>query len=111
MIELLFVRSITCFIGLKKNLSDAIHNYWRNIDKEILFCFIALFILGLFFSFSSTSTLAGERLNKDYYFFFTKHFIFSISSLLLMIFISNIDLKIFNNLIIGNKNQQLKICH
>ena len=47
-------------------------NYWRNIDKKIFICFIVLFLLGLFFSFSSTSSLAGERLNKDYYFFFLK---------------------------------------
>ena len=51
-------------------------NYWRNIDKKIFFSFIVLFFLGLFFSFSSTSSLAGERLNKDYYFFFSKHLIF-----------------------------------
>ena len=44
-------------------------NYWRNVEKKIFFCFITLFFLGLFFSFSSTSSLAGERLNKDYYFF------------------------------------------
>ena len=45
-------------------------DYWRNIDKRIFFCFVILFFLGLFFSFSSTSSLAGERLNKDYFFFF-----------------------------------------
>ena len=45
-------------------------NYWRDLDKKIFFCFLTLFFLGLFFSFSSTSSLAGERLNKDYYFFF-----------------------------------------
>ena len=45
-------------------------NYWRNIDKKIFFCFIIYFFLGLFFSFSSTSSLAGERLNKNYFFFF-----------------------------------------
>ena len=44
-------------------------NYWRNIDKKIFVSFLILFFLGLFFSFSSTSFLAGERLNKDYYFF------------------------------------------
>ena len=49
-------------------------NYWRNIDKKILLSFLLLFFLGLFFSFSSTSSLAGERLNKDYYFFFFKTF-------------------------------------
>ena len=43
-------------------------NYWRNIDKNF-FLFYYFIFLGLFFSFSSTSSLAGERLNKDYYFF------------------------------------------
>ena len=66
-------------------------NYWRNIDKKIFFCFITLFFLGLFFSFSSTSSLAGERLNKDYYFFFSKHFIFTLLALFIMLFISIID--------------------
>ena len=66
-------------------------NYWRNIDKKIFFCFIILFSLGLFFSFSSTSSLAGERLNKDYYFFFSKHLIFTIIALAIMIIISIIE--------------------
>ena len=63
-------------------------NYWRNIDKKILFCFLILFFLGLFFSFSSTSSLASERLNKDYYFFFTKHLLFTLLALLIMFLIS-----------------------
>ena len=63
-------------------------NYWRSIDKKIFFCFLILFFLGLFFSFSSTSSLAGERLNKDYYFFFTKHLIFTCLALIIMILIS-----------------------
>ena len=63
-------------------------NYWRNIDKKIFFCFVILFSLGLFFSFSSTSSLAGERLNKDYYFFFSKHLIFTFLAVIIMIFLS-----------------------
>ena len=47
-------------------------NYFRNLDKQIFFGFILLFILGLFFSFSSTSFIADERLNKEYYFFFSE---------------------------------------
>ena len=61
---------------LKKLFKIEFNNYWRNIDKNILFGFFILFFLGLFFSFSSTSSLAGERLNKDYYFFFFKAFTF-----------------------------------
>ena len=52
---------------------------------------LVLFFLGLFFSFSSTSSLAGERLNKDYYFFFSKHLIFTFLSLTIMILISIIE--------------------
>ncbi len=75
-------------------------NYWSAIDKKIFFSFIALFFLGLFFSFSSTSTLAGERLNKDYYFFFSKHLSFTFISLILMICISIIETSFLKKLII-----------
>ncbi len=75
-------------------------NYWRIIDKKIFFCFIILFFLGLFFSFSSTSSLAGERLNKDYYFFFTKHLIFTFIALNLMFFISLLETSILKRIII-----------
>jgi len=69
-------------------------NYWKNIDKKILFSFLILFFLGLFFSFSSTSSLAGERLNKDYYFFFTKHSIFTLLAIIVMIIISVIKTEV-----------------
>ena len=55
---------------LKNFFKVNIKNYWKNIDKAIFIGFLLLFGLGIFFSFASTSTLAGERLNKDYYFFF-----------------------------------------
>ena len=80
----------------KINLS----NYWRNIDKKIFVSFIILFFLGLFFSFSSTSSLAGERLNKDYYFFFSKHLIFTFLALAIMILISTIRTPILKKMII-----------
>ena len=75
-------------------------NYWRNIDKKIFFCFLLLFFLGLFFSFSSTSSLAGERLNKDYYFFFSKHLIFTIFALIIMIIISVIETSFLKKIVI-----------
>ena len=78
--------------SFKFNLS----NYWRNIDKKIFLSFIILLFLGLFFSFSSTSSLAGERLNKDYYFFFSRHLSFAILALLIMIFISTISISFLN---------------
>ena len=75
-------------------------DYWRNIDKNILFGFLILFFLGLFFSFSSTSSLAGERLNKAYYFFFTKHLIFTILALFIMFVISAIETLLLKKIVI-----------
>ena len=74
-------------------------NYWRNIDKKIFLSFLILFTLGLFFSFSSTSSLAGERLDKDYYFFFSKHLIFTFVALIIMVFISFIDTNLLKKFI------------
>ena len=85
---------------LKNFFKNIIKNYWRNIDKTIFISFLALFTLGIFFSFASTSTLAGERLNKDYYFFFSKHLIFAISAIFLMILISAIQLRFFKKFLI-----------
>tara|TARA_B100001093_G_C26748437_1_gene979967 strand:+ start:250 stop:1407 length:1158 start_codon:yes stop_codon:yes gene_type:complete len=79
---------------------EKINIYFRNIDKKILFSFITLFLLGLFFSFSSTSSLAGERLDKDYYFFFSKHLMFVFLSILIMFVISFIELEFLNKTII-----------
>ena len=85
---------------LKNFFKINIKNYWRNIDKTIFLSFLLLFVLGIFFSFSSTSTLAGERLNKDYYFFFSKHLIFAILAIFLMILISSIKLNFFKKILI-----------
>ena len=74
-------------------------NYWRNVEKKIFFCFITLFFLGLFFSFSSTSSLAGERLNKDYYFFFSKHLTFTFLALIIMILISILKTSLLKKLV------------
>ena len=68
--------------------TSSIARWWRNVDKQILFSFIFLFFLGLFFSFSSTSSVVGEKMNKQMYFFFIKHLIFVSASLFLIIVIS-----------------------
>tara|TARA_Y100000590_G_scaffold371992_1_gene434755 strand:+ start:11010 stop:12152 length:1143 start_codon:yes stop_codon:yes gene_type:complete len=62
--------------------------WWRNIDKQIFFSFTFLFLLGLFFSFSSTSTVIAEKVNKETYYFFLKHLIFVLISFSLLVFIS-----------------------
>jgi cell division protein FtsW len=85
---------------LKNIFKFDLNNYWRNIDKNILFSFFILFFLGLFFSFSSTSSLAGERLDKTYYFFFSKHLIFTVLALLIMFVISAIQTSLLKKITI-----------
>ena len=80
--------------------SEKFNNYWRNIDKNILFCFLTLFFLGIFFSFSSTSSLSGDILNKNFYFFFSKHLLFSTLAIFLMLIISFLDIKMLRKLVI-----------
>jgi len=63
-------------------------SWWRNIDKTILSLILLLFFLGLFFSFSSTSSVIGEKLNKESYFFFLKHLVFVGIALIIIFFIS-----------------------
>ena len=62
--------------------------WWRNVDKQILFLFVFLLLLGLFFSFSSTTSVISEKMNKQTYFFFIKHLIFVFVSLFLIFTIS-----------------------
>jgi cell division protein FtsW len=83
-----------------KNFNIHSKNYWKEIDKTIFLSFLLLFILGVFFSFASTSLLAGEKLNKEYYFFFSKHLIFSISSIFLMISISYLEIDFLKKILI-----------
>ncbi len=80
--------------------SERLSDYWRNIDKNILFSFLALFFLGVFFSFSSTSSLAGERLNKDFYHYFSRHLTFSILAISIMFIISYIKISFLKKIIL-----------
>ncbi len=73
--------------------------YWRSIDKQILAGFTLLLILGIFFSFSSTSIVADERLDREYYSFFQKHLLYAIISFSLMIFISSLNNELVNKII------------
>ena len=62
--------------------------WWRNVDKQILFLFAFLLLLGLFLSFSSTTSVMSEKMNKQTYFYFIKHLIFVSISLFLIFTIS-----------------------
>ncbi len=58
------------------NYFDSFYDWWKNIDKPIFFVISILFILGLFFSFVSTSIIASDKLNTNSYYFFLKHMAF-----------------------------------
>ena len=79
--------------NFSRDNTSAIAKWWRNVDKEILISFVSLFLLGLFFSFSSTSSVVGEKMNKQTYFFFIKHLFFVCISLSLLVGISIQDKK------------------
>ena len=68
--------------------TSLVAKWWRNVDKQILFLFVFLLLLGLFFSFSSTTSVISEKMNKQTYFFFIKHLIFVLASLFLIFIIS-----------------------
>ena len=84
--------------------TSLVAKWWRNVDKQILLLFAFLLLLGLFFSFSSTTSVMSEKLNKQTYFFFIKHLIFVSISLLLIFAISiqekNKLIKVLNYLFI-----------
>jgi len=75
------------FVFSREN-TGSIAKWWRNVDKQILFLFLLLFLLGLFFSFSSTSSVVAEKMNKQTYFFFIRHLVFVSVSFFLIILIS-----------------------
>ncbi len=80
--------------NFSRDNTSKIAKWWRNVDKEILISFVSLFLLGLLFSFSSTSSVVGEKMNKQTYFFFIKHLFFVCIALFLLVAISIQDKKI-----------------
>ena len=84
--------------SLNRENTGLVAKWWRNIDKSILFLFALLLFLGLFFSFSSTTSVMSEKMNVQTYLFFIRHLIFVSISLLLIFTIS-----------IQEKNKLIKI--
>ena len=73
-----------------KNLYDNfIYDWWKSLDKFIFFLFLSLIILGIFFSFVSTSLIASSKLGTNNYYFFLRHLTYIFLSLILIIFFSN----------------------
>ena len=77
-----------------KNYFDNFYDWWKNIDKFILFLFLGLFLLGLFFSLVSTSLIASDKFNTNSYYFFLKHISFISIGILILLFFSFLNQEI-----------------
>ena len=80
-------------INFSRSNTGLIAKWWRILDKQIFFCIIILLFLGLLVSFSSTSLIVSERLEQQSYYFFIKHLIFVLFSVLVLFSISIQDVK------------------
>ena len=67
------------------------YQWWKNIDKPILFLVSILFIIGLFFSLVSTSLIASDKLDTNNYFFFFKHLIYVIIGVIFIFIFSSLN--------------------
>ena len=66
------------------------YQWWKNIDKPILFLVSILFTIGLFFSLVSTSLIASDKLDTNNYFFFFKPLIYVIIGVILIFIFSSL---------------------
>ena len=71
--------------------------WWRNVDKLLFFLIISLMLLGVFFAYTSTSSIASEKIYKTDYLLIAKHILFAFFSFLILtnclIMINNISRK------------------
>ena len=69
------------------------YDWWKNIDKFIFSLIILLFLIGLFFSLVSTSLIASDKLDTNDYSFFFKHLFFILLGLIVIFIFSSISQK------------------
>ena len=77
---------------------DNFYDWWKNIDKFILFIILTLFLLGLFFSLVSTSLIASDKLDTKSYYFFFKHSAYIALAITILIIFSFLNQKILTKL-------------
>ncbi len=77
-----------------KKYFDNYYDWWKNIDKFLLFLILGLFLLGLFFSLVSTSLIASDKLNTKSYYFFLRHSVYISLAISILIIFSFLNQKI-----------------
>ena len=65
-------------MDIKDFIFGKYYEWWKNLDKFILGLIITFLLAGLFFSLVSTSLIASDKLDTNSYYFFLKHFIYTI---------------------------------
>ncbi len=73
---------------------DNFYDWWKNVDKFLLFLILGLFLLGLFFSLVSTSLIASDKLDTKSYYFFFKHAAYITLAVVILIIFSFLNPKI-----------------
>ena len=77
---------------------DTFYDWWKNIDKFLLFLILGLFLLGLFFSLVSTSLIASDKLDTKSYYFFFKHSAYIVLAIAVLILFSFLNQKFLTKL-------------
>ena len=77
---------------------DTFYDWWKNIDKFLLFLILGLFLLGLFFSLVSTSLIASDKLDTKSYYFFFKHSAYIVIAIAILIIFSFLNQKLLTKL-------------
>ncbi len=77
---------------------DSFYDWWKNIDKFLLFLILGLFLLGLFFSLVSTSLIASDKLDTKSYYFFFKHSAYIVLAIAILIVFSFLNQKFLTKL-------------
>ena len=73
---------------------DNFYDWWKNIDKYLLFLILGLFLLGLFFSLVSTSLIASDKLDTKSYYFFLKHSAYIMLAIIILIIFSFLNQRV-----------------
>ena len=83
---------------MMNNYFDSFYDWWKNIDKFLLFLILGLFLLGLFFSLVSTSLIASDKLDTKSYYFFFKHLAYISLAIIILITFSFLNQKILSKI-------------
>ncbi len=75
----------------KNPLYNLFYDWWKNIDKFLFSLIILLFLIGLFFSLVSTSLVVSDKLDTNDYSFFFKHLIFIFLGIIVIFIFSSLD--------------------